>query len=100
MTKKIVEGIREICKRKWIQWLAKRYIYLREVTDRNKEYEWEQISTRNSIGYKHSFSYWSFCYCFKDYSTRRGISEKKSFIKYLKHQINRERLKKKLKIVK
>ena len=39
---KRVEGIREICKRKWIQWRAKRYI-LREVIDRNKEYEWDLI---------------------------------------------------------
>ena len=35
--RKRVEVIREICKRKWIQWRAKRYIYLREVIGINKE---------------------------------------------------------------
>ncbi len=40
--RKGVEGIREICKRKWIQ-VELKDIYLREVIDRNKEYEWDQI---------------------------------------------------------
>ena len=52
-------------------------IYLREVIDRNKEYEWAQIFDQYSTSYKHSFSYWYFCYCFKDYSNSRGISGKK-----------------------
>ena len=40
--RKRVKGIREICKRKWIQWRAERYIF-KGVIDRNKEYEWDQI---------------------------------------------------------
>jgi len=52
-------------------------IYLREVIDRNKEYEWDLITTKHSTSYKHYFSYWDFSYCFKDYSNSRGISGKK-----------------------
>ncbi len=53
-----------------------------------------------STGYKHSFIYWYFCNCFKDYSNSRGVSRKNSCIKNLKHQIDREKLIKRLKIVK
>ena len=51
-------------------------IYLREFLDQNKEYEWDQILDQ-TFGYKHSFSYWYFCYCFKNYSNSKGISGKK-----------------------
>jgi len=40
--RKRVEGIRKICKRKLINDELKD-IYLREVIDINKEYEWDQI---------------------------------------------------------
>ena len=53
-----------------------------------------------STSYKHSFSYWYFCYCFKDCSNTNGLSGKNLCIKYLKHQIDRDKLIKRLKIVK
>ena len=62
-------------------------IHLREVLDQNKEYEWDQIPTKYSFGYKHSFSYWYFCYCFKDCSNSEGISRKKSMFKIFKTSI-------------
>ena len=40
-------------------------IYLREVIDKNKEYEWDLVSSKNSTSFKHSFSFWYFCYCLK-----------------------------------
>ena len=40
--RKRFEGIREICKEKWYNDELKD-LYLREVIDRNKEYEWDQI---------------------------------------------------------
>ena len=74
-------------------------IYLRDVIDRNKEYEWDQILDQ-TFGYKHSFSYWYFCYCFNDCSYNGSISVKNLCIKYFKHQIDRDKLIKRLKIVK
>ena len=41
--RKRVEGIREICKKKNGYNDELKDIYLREVIDRNKEYEWDQI---------------------------------------------------------
>ena len=59
-----------------------------------------KFSTKHSTSYKHSFSYWYFCYCFKNCSNINGISGKNLCIKYLKHQIDRDKLIKRLKIVK
>ena len=59
-----------------------------------------KFSTKYSTSYKHSISYWYFCNCFKDYSNSGGISGKNLCIKYLKPQIDRDKLIKRLKIVK
>ena len=48
-------------------------IYLREVIDRNKYTNEIKFQTKHSTSYKHSFSYWYFCNCFKDYSNSRVI---------------------------
>ncbi len=42
------------------------------------------ISTKYSTSYKHSFSYWYFCYCFKDCTYSSGISGKKFMYKIFK----------------
>ena len=33
-------------------------LYLKEIIDQNKEYEWDQIPTKYSTSDKDSFSYW------------------------------------------
>ena len=41
-------------------------IYLREVIDKIKNTNEITFQSKHSTSYKHSFSYWYFCYCFKD----------------------------------
>ena len=52
-------------------------LYLRELLTEIKNTNEIKFSTKHSTGYKYSFSYWYFCYCFKDCSNSRGVSGKK-----------------------
>ena len=59
-----------------------------------------KFSTKYSTSYKHSFSYWYFAIALKIAPIAFVYQEKNLCIKYLKHQIDRDELIKRLKIVK
>ena len=48
-------------------------IYLREILEETKNTDEIKFPTKHSTSYKHSLSYWYFCYCFKDRTNSRGV---------------------------
>ena len=59
-----------------------------------------KFQTKHSTSYKHYFSYFTFAIAFKITPIAEFYQEKNLCIKYLKHQIDRDKLIKSLKIVK
>ena len=76
-------------------------IYLREVIDKNKEYEWDQIFRPNiRLATNILIVIGTFAIALKIAPIAEVYQEKNLCIKYLKHQIDRDKLIKRLKIVK
>ena len=76
-------------------------LYLREVIDQNKEYEWDQIFDQIlGLAINILLVIGTFAIALKIAPIAMVYQEKNLCIKYLKHQIDRDKLIKKLKIVK